>query len=105
MKRFNQYINGEREFKKIEPVIMKDCEQIKKEKNDIEYDKYLINLQKEQDELRDHVFKALFNRDNFIDSEMTEEQKNEIRSDMVFGYYEFEDESVLTAAYTCDIVD
>lgn len=106
MKRFNQYINGEREFKTpMEPIVMKEPKQIKKEKNDQEYDRYLKNLQKEQDELRDIIFNALFNMGLFIDSEMSEEEKYEIRNEMTFKSYSFEDESVTTAAYTCDIVD
>jgi hypothetical protein len=98
-------MNGEREFKTTEPVIMKDPKQIIKEKSDLEYDKYLKNLQKEKDELRDLIFKTLFNVGLFIDSEMSEEEKYEVRNEMTFKNYVFEDESVTTSAYTCDIVD
>jgi len=80
MKRFNQYINGQREFKKtIDTIKLKDEKVIKKELQDTQYENFIKNLEKERTELKDLIFQSIFNKGNFIDEEMNEEQKEEIK--------------------------
>lgn len=57
MKRFNQYINGQREFKKtIDTIELKDEKLIQKELQETQYKKFLKNLEAERTDLKDIIF-------------------------------------------------
>jgi len=75
MKRFNQYINGDREFKAtMEPIVLKDLEEIKKEQKKKNYESFLDNLKNERKELRELLFDCILNKGTFIDEGLTNEK-------------------------------
>eukprot|EP00343_Euplotes_focardii_P001638 CAMPEP_0205802022 /NCGR_PEP_ID=MMETSP0205-20121125/4203_1 /ASSEMBLY_ACC=CAM_ASM_000278 /TAXON_ID=36767 /ORGANISM="Euplotes focardii, Strain TN1" /LENGTH=141 /DNA_ID=CAMNT_0053067739 /DNA_START=249 /DNA_END=675 /DNA_ORIENTATION=+ len=106
MKRFNQYINGERDFKTtVDQINILDEAKIKKENQEKQYNNYINNLADERKELRDLIFKGIFHRGFFIDEGMDEEQKYEIRNNMMIENFDLGNAEDNKAYYECDLVD
>ncbi|CAI2361894.1 unnamed protein product [Moneuplotes crassus] len=106
MKRFNQYINGTRLSKsKTDEVILKDPEEIKRATNQKQYDSFLENLKTEREEIRNFVFDSIFNKETFIDEQMTDEKKKNVRNLMKIEDIHVEEATNNRAHYICDIVN
>lgn len=84
MKRFNQYLNGQREPQNqdyIQPVI-KSEDDVRITENLKEYEKFLDTLKEESIRLKELIFNSLIGKGLFIDDTMTDEQRNEIKEEM-----------------------
>lgn len=84
MKRFNQYLNGQREPQNldyIQPVI-KSEDDVRITENLKEYEKFLDTLKEESIKLKELIFNSLIGKGLFIDDTMTDEQRNEIKEEM-----------------------
>jgi hypothetical protein len=81
MRRFNQYMNGEREFtfNKEKEIVIKPVEEIKKEKSEKEYEDYIKNIGNEKKELKDLILKAVFIQDSFFESMLEKGRLDEVK--------------------------
>lgn len=107
MKRFNQYINGERDFKleEFKDLDLKDEKQIKQEKAQEEYDNYLKNLEKERIALKDLIYNSLIGQGLFIDDMLSDQQRKEIKDKLTIENIQVEESENTYAHYKCNIVD
>lgn len=84
MKRFNQYMNGEREFvfDKKNEIIIKPVEEIKKEKSEKEFEEFIKNLQKEKKELKGLIINAVFGHDSLFESMLEQGKAEEVKQEI-----------------------
>lgn len=107
MRRFNQYMNGEREFKldEMQQLDLKDESIIKQEKAQKEYDKFLTNLEKERTTLKELILNCLLCKGLFIDDMLSEQQRDEVREQTKVENFEIENPPDNLAHFSCNIVD
>jgi hypothetical protein len=84
MRRFNQYINGDREAKQSNtaPLVIKSDQEVRAIENKKQYESYLNTLDEELLKLRELIYSSLIGRGLFIDDTMTNEQRLEIKDEM-----------------------
>lgn len=107
MKRFNQYLNGEREPKNPnpDPIDIKNDTVIKYAENKKQYKDFLKTLDKEASQLKDLIYNSLIGRGLFIDDTMTKEQRLEIKEEVKCEVIELDTPPNGRCHYKCNILD
>ena len=107
MRRFNQYINGDREAKNTNfvPVDILSDEEVRKNDNKKQYDNFLKTLDTEKEQLKDLIYDSLIGKGLFIDDTMTNDQRFEIKNEMKVEVIQLENPTNTRCYYRCDIID
>lgn len=106
MKRFNQYLNGDREPTKLpDPIEIKDEATIRLEEANEGFNKFKITLQEESDKLKEIIYNSLIGNGLFIDDTLTEIQRQELKEEMKCEVIELKNPPFERVFFKCDILD
>lgn len=107
MRRFNQFINGDREekFEASEEVKVKNDRDVKIDNGKRDYEDYLKKLQNEREEIAELIYTILIVEDNLISEVFSEDQKAGLKCQISVEDTEFDGKMNGRAHYKSDFVD